>query len=107
MSVAANVMFQGKFYQSDVGLYYFKDPLVFGVWYRGIPFVTSQAGDAVIGMVGIKTDQLNIGLSYDFTISNLITSSGGAIRDFTYLFVHFSTGQTGARKIHAIPCPEF
>jgi type IX secretion system PorP/SprF family membrane protein len=106
MSVAANVMFQGKFYQSDVGLYYFQEPLVFGIWYRGIPFVTSQAGDAVIGMVGIKTDQLNIGLSYDFTISNLITSTGGAI-EISLIYSFLSSQIKGARKIHAIPCPEF
>lgn len=106
MSVAANVMFQGKFYQSDVGLYYFQEPLVFGVWYRGIPFVTSQAGDAVIGMVGIKTDQLNIGVSYDFTISNLITSTGGAI-EISLIYSFLSSQIKGARKIHAIPCPEF
>jgi len=106
MSVAANVMFQGKFYQSDVGLYYFKYPLVFGVWYRGIPFVTTQAGDAVIGMIGIKTDQLNIGLSYDFTISNLITSSGGAYE--ISLIYSFTASQLKiGQKIHAIPCPEF
>ncbi len=106
MSVAATVMFQGKFYQSDVGLYYFQEPLVFGIWYRGIPFVTSQAGDAVIGMVGIKTDQLNIGLSYDFTISNLITSTGGAI-EISLIYSFLSSQIKGARKIHAIPCPEF
>jgi len=105
MSVAANVMFQGKFYQSDVGLYYYKDPLVFGLWYRGIPFVTSQAGDAVIGMVGIKTDQVNIGFSYDFTISNLITSTGGAYE--ISLIYSFTSQDVRSRKVHAIPCPEF
>ena len=73
-----NFQKQGKFYQTDIGLYYYKDPLIFGLWYRGIPFATSQAGDAVIGLVGIKTNNLHIGYSYDFTISNLITSSGGA-----------------------------
>jgi len=105
LSVAGNIMFQGKFYQSDIGVYYFRDPLVFGVWYRGIPFVTSQAGDAVIGMVGIKTDQLNIGLSYDFTISNLITSTGGA---YELSLIYTWTSMPGRRsKLHAIPCPEF
>jgi len=111
LSVAGNVMFQADFFQSDIGFYYFKNPLVFGVWYRGIPFATSkdvssQAGDAIIGMLGIKTDQLNIGLSYDFTISNLITTSGGAYEiSLIYSFVS-SQGKRGGR-IHAIPCPEF
>lgn len=111
MSVAANVMFQGDFFQSDVGLYYFKDPLVFGLWYRGIPFastkdVSAQAGDALIAMIGIKTDQLNIGLSYDFTISNLITTSGGAY-EISLIYTFTSEQVKRGQKIHAIPCPEF
>ena len=111
LSVAANVMFQGDFYQSDIGFYYFKHPLVFGVWYRGIPFATSkdvsaQAGDAIIGMIGIKTDQLNIGLSYDFTVSNLITSTGGAY-EISLIYTFTSEQIKRGGKIHAIPCPEF
>jgi type IX secretion system PorP/SprF family membrane protein len=78
LSVAVNFQKQAKFYQTDIGLYYYRDPLIFGLWYRGIPFVTSQAGDAIIGLVGIKTKQLHIGYSYDFTISNLITSTSGS-----------------------------
>ncbi len=72
LSVAVNFQKQAKFYQTDLGLYYYRDPLIFGMWYRGIPFMTSQAGDAIIGLVGIKTNQFHLGYSYDFTISNLI-----------------------------------
>jgi type IX secretion system PorP/SprF family membrane protein len=107
LSVAMNFQMQQKFYQTDVGLYYFKSPLIFGLWYRGIPLVTSQAGDAVIGLVGIKTDQLRIGYSYDFTISNLVSSTGGAHEiSLTYEFNSFSLGQQ-RKRIKAIPCPEF
>lgn len=107
MSVAMNFQKQGKFYQTDVGLYYFKSPLIFGLWYRGIPFVTSQAGDAIIGLVGLKTEQLHIGYSYDFTISNLISSTSGAHEiSLVYEFNNMSLGQQ-RRRIRAIPCPEF
>jgi type IX secretion system PorP/SprF family membrane protein len=107
LSVAINFQKQGKFYQSDLGLYYYKDPLIFGVWYRGIPFATSQAGDAIIGLVGIKTSQLHIGYSYDFTISNLIGSTGGAHEiSLVYEFNNLSLGQL-KKRIRAIPCPEF
>jgi type IX secretion system PorP/SprF family membrane protein len=107
VSLALNFQKQAKFYQSDLGLYYYKDPLIFGVWYRGIPFATSQAGDAIIGLIGIKTDQLHIGYSYDFTISNLISSTGGAHEiSIVYEFNHLSAGQL-KKRIRAIPCPEF
>jgi type IX secretion system PorP/SprF family membrane protein len=107
LSIATNFQTQGRFYQTDIGLYYYKDPLIFGLWYRGIPFMTTQAGDAIIGLVGIKTKQLHIGYSYDFTISNLISSTGGAHEiSLVYEFNSFSING-GRRKIRAIPCPEF
>jgi type IX secretion system PorP/SprF family membrane protein len=106
LSVAMNFQRQGKFYQSDLGLYYYKDPLIFGLWYRGIPFATSQAGDAIIGLIGIKTDELHIGYSYDFTISNLIGSTSGAHEiSLIWEFNNLSLGQR--QRIRAIPCPEF
>jgi type IX secretion system PorP/SprF family membrane protein len=107
LSLAANFQVQGGFYQTDIGLYYYKNPLIFGLWYRGIPFMTSQAGDAVIALVGIKTKQLHIGYSYDFTISNLIASSGGAHEiSIVYEFNSISVGGN-RKKYRAIPCPEF
>lgn len=107
LSLAINFQKQAKFYQTDVGLYYYKDPLILGLWYRGIPFVTSQAGDAIIGLIGIKTGQLHLGYSYDFTISNLINSTGGAHEiSLVYEFNNLSKGQLN-KRIRAIPCPEF
>ncbi len=107
MSVAMNFQRQGRYNQTDLGLYYFKEPLIFGLWYRGIPFVTTQAGDAIIGLIGIKTNQLHIGYSYDFTISNLISSTGGAHEiSLIYEFNNLSLGQQ-RNRIKAIPCPEF
>jgi len=107
LSVALNFQKQGKFYQSDLGLYYYKDPLIFGIWYRGIPFATSQVGDAIIGLIGIKTSQLHIGYSYDFTISSLIGSTGGAHEiSLVYEFNNLSLGQM-KKRIRSIPCPEF
>jgi type IX secretion system PorP/SprF family membrane protein len=107
LSLAINFQKQEKYYQSDLGLYYYKDPLIFGLWYRGIPLLTSQAGDAIIGLVGIKTSSLHIGYSYDFTISNLIGSTGGAHElSIIYEFNNLSLGQRN-KRIRAIPCPEF
>jgi len=107
LSVAMNFQKQSKFYQTDIGLYYYKDPLIFGLWYRGIPLVTSQAGDAIIALVGFKTSQFHIGYSYDFTVSNLIGSTGGAHEiSLIYEFTSFTIGSQ-RHKIRAIPCPEF
>jgi len=107
LSVAINFQTQSKFTQTDIGLYYYKDPLIFGLWYRGIPFLTTQAGDAIIALVGFKTSTIHIGYSYDFTISNLISSTGGAHEiSLIYEFTSFTLG-SGKKRIRAIPCPEF
>ncbi len=107
LSFAMNFQKQGSFYQSDIGVYYFKEPLIFGLWYRGIPIITSQAGDAIIGLVGIKTGQLHIGYSYDFTISNLITATSGAHElSLIFEFNNLSLGQR-RNRLRSIPCPEF
>jgi type IX secretion system PorP/SprF family membrane protein len=107
LSVAMNYQRQGRYNQTDVGLYYYREPLIFGLWYRGIPFITTQAGDAIIGLIGIKTNKLHIGYSYDFTISNLISSTGGAHEiSLVYEFNNLSLGQQH-KRIRAIPCPEF
>ena len=110
LSLAINFQKQSNYYQSDLGLYYLKHPLIFGVWYRGIPFMTKkemtwQAGDAIIGLIGMKIDQLRIGYSYDFTISSLVNSTGGA-HEISITF-EFNNPGKGNRKIRAIPCPEF
>jgi type IX secretion system PorP/SprF family membrane protein len=106
LSIAINYQRQEKFNQTDIGVYYYKNPLIFGIWYRGIPFITTQAGDAIIGLIGIKTEKLHIGYSYDFTISNLISSTTGAHEiSLVYEFNNLSLGQR--KRIKSIPCPEF
>jgi hypothetical protein len=69
--------------------------------------MTSQAGDAIIGLIGFKSDNLHIGYSYDFTISNLISSTAGAHEvSLVYEFSSFSMNSQ-KKRIRAIPCPEF
>ncbi|MCB0409998.1 MAG: type IX secretion system membrane protein PorP/SprF [Flavobacteriales bacterium] len=75
---------QHKFDQLDLGLYYTQEPLVFGLWYRGIPIIKSYEGvlnnDAVAVILGyiIPESNLSIGYSYDATISRLLTNTAGS-----------------------------
>jgi type IX secretion system PorP/SprF family membrane protein len=93
---------QGLAQQLDIGLYWFKVPIVFGAWYRGIP-IYSDRGDAIAFLVGYKTPIFSVGYSYDFTISDLaITSRGAHEISFSY---HFQTSRK--KRYHSIPCPEF
>lgn len=107
ISIAGNINYQDRVMQSNVGLYYYRDPVIFGVWYRGIPLATSQAGDAVIALIGIKTGDIHLGYSYDFTISNLISSTGGA-HEISLVYEFITSGIGSSRqRFRALPCPEF
>lgn len=79
ISVAADLRYQGRFTQFDVGGYWFKAPMLFGLWYRGIPFVKKHLGtDALSFMLGCRFDSFQIVYSYDLTVSRFGPASGGS-----------------------------
>jgi len=106
VSIATNFQTQGKFYQTDIGVYYLRSPLLFGLWYRGIPLISNQVGDAVIGLIGIKTKNIFIGYSYDITISSLNKSTNGA-HEVSFIYEFNSFNIQGKQRMRALPCPEF
>jgi type IX secretion system PorP/SprF family membrane protein len=108
-SISVTTMYrnQGHFNQLDVGAYWSRHPISLGLLYRGIPFFNNQVhgifnNDALIMMGGISTQNMRIAYSYDFTISRLITSTGGAHE--ISLIYHFNQGAP-TKKQGTIPCP--
>ncbi|PRY84009.1 PorP/SprF family type IX secretion system membrane protein [Mongoliibacter ruber] len=101
ISFAFNYKRQGIFDQLDIGTELFFEPLVLGLWYRGLPsFNGLPNNDALIGVVGFSLDNgMDIGYSYDFTISSLgFRNSGGAHEvSMRYSFVD-QLWNRGARK---------
>lgn len=104
LNLAAQLRLYNTQKQFDVGLYWYKHPLILGLWYRGIPLVNSQRGDALIPLIGFKNKYFYVGYSYDFTMSNLISHSRGSHE----LSVNFKfTPPPRRKKIGAVPCPHF
>jgi type IX secretion system PorP/SprF family membrane protein len=103
VSIAGLLTNQGNHTQLDVGLYWAQSPLTFGFWYRGLPPLNSERGDACVLLVGIKVMHFSCGYSYDFTISNLITHSAGA-HELSVTWDFFTAKK---KKLQAVPCPEF
>lgn len=103
---------QRKFDQLDLGVYWHKSPLVLGAWYRGIPLFKKydkgyQNNDAIILLVGYKIEEISVGYSYDFTISRLVTNTGGAHEiSLVYLF-NQDKQFTRKKKNVIVPCPKF
>lgn len=81
LSLAFNYKNQGQFDQLDIGMELFFEPLILGFWYRGLPsWKGLPNNEALIGLVGFSfPNGLDIGYSYDFTISKLgWRNTGGA-----------------------------
>ncbi|HYG20852.1 MAG TPA: type IX secretion system membrane protein PorP/SprF [Ohtaekwangia sp.] len=104
---------QGRsFSQLDLGVNYHVDPISVGVWYRGKPFeqtiINSVAQDALILTMGMYFKTLTVGYSYDFTISEMQTASGGAHEISLVLeFVSKPIRRNDKKKYRLIPCPTF
>jgi type IX secretion system PorP/SprF family membrane protein len=96
---------QQKFRQLDLGAYWYHDPLIMGIWYRGIPMYKEVFNrDACTILAGVKTRGLNIGYSYDFTISRLVTNTGGSHE----ISVSYSFKTKPIKhKPKSLPCVEF
>jgi len=100
------------FSQMDIGINYHIDPVSVGVWYRGRPWektvINSTHQDALIVNLGMYMKNFTIGYSYDFTISELQTSSGGAHEiSIVYEFNAKPVRRSTKTKARLIPCPTF
>lgn len=105
---------QDVFSQLDLGLYLTLEPVIFGTWFRGIPGKSVDGlanNDALVFLLGFvkkgNEDKLNMGYSYDVTISQLGSASGGA-HEFTLVYT-WAVGnpRKPPKSVRLIPCPDF
>jgi type IX secretion system PorP/SprF family membrane protein len=103
--------FQQDWDQLDLGAYYEDDGLRLGLWYRGLPINKKgepdyRNNDALVFLVGCELNgQLQLGYSYDVTLSNLTVRSGGS-HELSLIYEWPYTSRQSDRK-KAIPCPRF
>lgn len=109
---AFNYKMQKKFDQFDVGFYYEFMPMIFGIWYRGIPIVKPNPydvanQDAVAILLGYEFNEFRFGYSYDITISPLLANTGGSHE--ISLIYEFSNpiNKKYAKRKRVIPCAKF
>jgi type IX secretion system PorP/SprF family membrane protein len=104
---------QGKYDQLDMGLYVTIEPLVLGMWYRGIPFKKYEPSinnhESLVFLAGFRQDKFSIGYSYDLTISTLGAGSGGAHEiSISYIFEPLTPKPKRSRSSkHQLSCPKF
>lgn len=111
-SISANLLMksQSKYDQMDLGAYWYRRPLVVGLWYRGIPFMKSyqrgyQNNDAISVMAGYQLEKIKFAYSYDFTISRLALNTAGS-HEISIVY-EFAQAIKFKKKAFIVPCPKF
>ena len=102
--ISPNVLYrrQGEFQQMNLGAYVSKGPIVGGIWYRGI--LGTQYRDAFIVTLGIQSDVIKFGYSYDVTVSDLTPATGGSHE--VSMSLNFDC-RAKRIKFRSPPCPGF
>jgi type IX secretion system PorP/SprF family membrane protein len=102
---------QGQFDQLDLGLHFLYDPVMIGLWYRGIPIQQNAkdniSQDAIVLVLGFQFEKLEIGYSYDFTVSELGPASGGSHEIAIKYKLGIQMHAKAKKKEKFIPCPTF
>ncbi|MGY6562800.1 MAG: PorP/SprF family type IX secretion system membrane protein [Luteibaculaceae bacterium] len=115
LMVAANFRSQEQFSALDIGFYYQPSPILFGLWWRGVPVAGLNHGnvfrDAMAFMAGYVSEKHNFrfAYSYDVTISSLGLNSGGSheVSMQINLFDDAQARKRNKARTRKIPCPKF
>jgi type IX secretion system PorP/SprF family membrane protein len=102
LSISPNILYQQqfKYHQLNLGLYLTVGYIVGGLWYR----MNFENSDALITLVGVRYMNLQVGYSYDWTLSRLGLGAGGAHEVSASWQFPCSEKK---RHIRAIKCPRF
>lgn len=105
---------QNRKHQLDVGGFWFKEPIMIGLWLRAFPLYKFDdkykilSRDALILMAGYKVDDFSFGYSFDFTISNLLVTKTAGSHEISIMYKFNQEWERKKRpRKRALPCPSF
>lgn len=102
---------QGVFHQLDVGVYYTYEPIMFGLWYRGIPGASNTKNlpfsESLIPMVAYYWNGWTFSYSYDITLSRLNQRNSGGAHELSLIYEFKLPYKKSAPVQKYIPCPKF
>jgi len=99
---------QGSFQQLDLGVYMTLEPVLFGLWYRGLPvngFKDAKNSEALIVMFGLIMGKTTMGYSFDYTLSDLGIETGGAHEISLRYAFSLNDPRKPPREIRLLKCP--
>ncbi|WP_018343465.1 PorP/SprF family type IX secretion system membrane protein [Cytophaga aurantiaca] len=105
-----NFKSQGSNNQLDIGVYYTYNPIMIGLWYRGIPILPNNGkpnNEALIPMIGYVQKGWAFTYSYDYTISSLTTKQSGGSHEISLIYQFKVPYKKSRATSRIIPCPNF
>jgi type IX secretion system PorP/SprF family membrane protein len=110
-TIAVNYKAQGKWDQVDIGGYWYFNPIVIGVWYRGIPGLKAyqpgyQNNDAVTFLAGVHFQQFKFAYSYDATVSKIWSNTAGS-HEISLIYEYTNPKKGRRRRFSMLACPQF
>lgn len=114
-TVAPSVLYkrQGNFQQLDAGATFHLQPVIFGLYYRGLPFLSKSFDqinhDAVIVQIGLDYYDFEFGYSFDISLSRLDAVTGGGAHEFAlqYRFRLPYHPKKIPKRSRRVRCPAF
>ena len=104
-----NFKSQGKFNQLDLGLYMIYEPVMFGIWYRGIPvkqFEGIPSNESIVFLGGIHYHKFSFGYSYDLTVWKLALKNTNGAHEISIIY-EWEIPYPKKKKGRPLPCPSF
>ncbi len=111
ISASVHYRHEQRYDQLDIGAYYFKDFIQFGLWYRGLPYKRYKPGfgsrESISALVGLEIpDQFfKIGYSYDLTVSRLGVNNSQGAHEITLVYEVAKKKKRNKRVV--VSCPKF
>jgi len=108
---AFNYKQQAEFNQLDLGAYIEMNPMVFGVWYRGLPIKDNQYSyinqDGINILVGYHDRNYKIGYSIDVNLNQLGVVNTGGAHEISFIYEWANKRNRRLSKRRIIPCAKF
>jgi type IX secretion system PorP/SprF family membrane protein len=100
LALAFHYQQKGLFQQFEMGSELFLEPLSLGLWYRGIPRINDLPNqESLIALVGVDLGTgMEIGYSYDFTLSGLGWQNTGGAHELSVRFYFIQELQNKRRR---------
>jgi type IX secretion system PorP/SprF family membrane protein len=100
--------------QLDIGGYFKYKPMMFGLWYRGIPLKNLDAKninhESMIVLIGYYNNGFRMGYSFDLTLSRLTAATSGGAHEISASYEYANRRNLNKRRLRSrmmIPCPKF